>query len=171
VVLYMALCGRLPFREKQASRLAYKVCDPKEVVRSADTERWGRNKSQGCRDCLSSLLTKDQNRRPTAAAACKDDWLQARSKRRTRALRFVPQDVREAAFDEAQLALELQRPGPEDFRVARAATRERRAHAKMAAANEAPSSPSSASCSSTSCSSSSDSDIGDEDEGHIDCHC
>lgn len=172
VVLYMALCGRLPFREKQASRLAFKVCDPDEVVSSSDPQRWGRNTSQGCRACLASLLTKDQNKRPTATVACKSEWLQARSRRRTRALRFVPQEVREAAFEEASTVLDLQKPGPEELRVARMAWREERAVAAMRSAKEdAPSSPSVGSCSSTSWDSSSDSNVCDEEDEPMSCHC
>mmetsp|Transcript_72309 Transcript_72309/g.182344 ORF Transcript_72309/g.182344 Transcript_72309/m.182344 type:complete len:426 (+) Transcript_72309:111-1388(+) len=109
VVLYMALFGRLPFHEKEAKKLAAKVCDPKEVP-SFQT-KGGYQVSSGCQKFLGSLLTKDQNKRPSAAQACGDGWLNGRNSRgaRTRGLNLmsIPEEVREAALLEAEAALQM----------------------------------------------------------------
>mmetsp|Transcript_178527 Transcript_178527/g.566513 ORF Transcript_178527/g.566513 Transcript_178527/m.566513 type:complete len:437 (-) Transcript_178527:223-1533(-) len=109
VVLYTALLGKLPFMERQAARLAAKVCDPDE--KPAFESKSGHRVSSGCQKFLGSLLEKDQTKRPSAAAARQDGWLGGRGskKARTRGLTLapIPIDVREAAAVEVEAALLL----------------------------------------------------------------
>lgn len=124
IVLYLAMFGTLPFLEKLPAKLAAKICDPK-LHPTFKGRRSARKVTYGCQMFLGTLLQKNQECRPTAAAACHDSWLQGA--RRTRDVGVVPKEDRQGAFEVAHNALKLRFPlgglDPEELRQARADAR------------------------------------------------
>jgi len=79
VVLYLALYGSFPYYDGDANALEALICDPDAeptFVPVCAKECPGYQVSPQARQCLVALLEKDEESRPTAAAALQQPWLQ-----------------------------------------------------------------------------------------------
>jgi len=121
VVLYIAIMGECPFIKPTADQLMRHTCDPDTVPsfvpkvgvvgpRVGTVSKY--KASQRCVDCLSQLLEKDQDLRPTAAEACSDPWFQNAKRIGGKVTRGVCIVVRSGAGDPVggvQLPLDIRR--------------------------------------------------------------
>jgi len=82
VVVYLALLGTFPFYDHDAGLLESLICNPDksptfEAVCQKECPDY--QVSHGARQCLTALLDKDQDDRPSAAAALAFPWLKESS--------------------------------------------------------------------------------------------
>lgn len=104
VVIYLAVLGCMPYDQRKVEDLAEAVCSP-EVKPRFSSKRGNFKPSEAFKQLVSRVLEKDQAKRLTASEAAEDKW-PAGAKKRTEPLE-IPLEVRQAAAEEAELALRL----------------------------------------------------------------
>lgn len=73
-ILYMIVCGCLPFEGKSRNEVFAKI-----RAGDYDLKVKGKNLSEGCKELINKMLTVDQNKRPDAADLLNHLWIKEAS--------------------------------------------------------------------------------------------